>query len=130
VIPGTFGSALGIPLLLGLAKLSLSPAATVAIVGAAVVAATVICQHAGRIYAEADSSHIVLDEICGMLVAGALIAPTAGSLALVFVLFRALDVVKPFPASYFDRRMKNGLGVVADDVVAGVYTNLLVRVLV
>jgi phosphatidylglycerophosphatase A len=46
------------------------------------------------------------------------------------VLFRVLDVVKPFPARWLDRSLKNGVGCVADDLVAGLYTNLLVRVLV
>ena len=129
VAPGTFGSALALPLLLGLDRLALPTAAVLALVAAVVVLATVVCQHAGRQYAEVDSSHIVLDEVCGMLVAGALLPPTAVSLALAFVLFRALDIVKPFPAGHLDRRMKNGFGVVADDVVAGLYTNVLVRVL-
>jgi phosphatidylglycerophosphatase A len=41
--------------------------------------------------------------------------------ALGFLLFRLFDVVKPFPASFFDRKVKNGFGVVMDDVCAGVW---------
>jgi phosphatidylglycerophosphatase A len=91
--------------------------------------AMLICHRAGVVYAEVDSGKIVLDEICGMLVAGAWIVPTGASLVLVFVLFRIFDILKPFPARYFDRHVKNGVGVVADDLVAGVYVNLLVRAL-
>jgi phosphatidylglycerophosphatase A len=128
VAPGTFGSALAIPLLLVLARFHLPAAAVVALIAGFAGLAMIVCQLAGVLYAQADSSKIVLDEVCGMLVAGALIAPSAPSLALAFLLFRVFDIVKPFPASYFDRRIKNGIGVVADDLVAGLYANLLVRV--
>jgi phosphatidylglycerophosphatase A len=130
VAPGTFGSLLGIPLLLVLARLELSPASVLSLVGAIALLAMAVCERAGRDGGEMDRGSIVLDEICGMLVAGALIAPTARALTLVFVVFRLLDIVKPFPAGYLDRRLKNGVGVVGDDLVAGLYTNLLVRTLV
>ena len=129
VAPGTFGSALAIPLLLLLPRFGLSPATMIALIASVVALAMVICHRAGGGHAEVDRSEIVLDEVCGMLVAGAFIAPNAVSLALVFLVFRILDIVKPFPARYLDRRVKNGFGVVADDVVAGLYTNLLVRAL-
>ena len=106
-----------------------SPAVIPILIGAAAVLAMPVCGRAGRIYGEADSSRIVLDEVCGMLVAGALLPPTAWALALAFVAFRFFDIVKPFPASYFDRYVKNGAGVVADDLVASIYANLVVRML-
>ena len=127
--PGTFGSLLALPLLVGLAGLAWSPAAIAMLIGAAAMLAMLVCGRAGRIYREADSSRIVLDEVCGMLVAGALLPPTAWALGLAFVAFRFFDIVKPFPAGYFDRHVKNGAGVVADDLVAGVYANLVVRML-
>jgi phosphatidylglycerophosphatase A len=129
IAPGTFGSLLALPLLVGLAGWAWSPVAVAMLIGAAAALATPVCGWAGRIYGEADSSRIVLDEVCGMLVAGALLPPTAWALALAFVAFRFFDIVKPFPASYFDRHLKNGIGVVADDLVAGVYANLVVRML-
>lgn len=129
IAPGTFGSLVALPLLVLVPRLRLPAAAL--LVGLACVSALamLICHRAGVTYAEVDSGKIVLDEICGMLVAGAWIVPTAASLTLVFVLFRIFDIVKPFPARYFDRHVKNGVGVVADDLVAGVYVNLLVRAL-
>jgi phosphatidylglycerophosphatase A len=129
IASGTFGSLLALPLLVGLAGLPWSPAAIVILIVAAAVLAMPVCGRAGRIYGEADSSRIVLDEVCGMLVAGALFPPTAGTLALAFVAFRFFDIVKPFPAGYFDRQVKNGIGVVLDDLVAGVYAHLVVRML-
>lgn len=129
VAPGTFGSVLALPLLLALARSGWSPAVIVALMGVAALLAMPVCGRAGRIYGEADSSRIVLDEVCGMLIAGALLPPTVWALGLAFAAFRFFDIVKPFPASYFDLHVKNGAGVVADDLVAGVYANLVVRML-
>jgi phosphatidylglycerophosphatase A len=75
-----------------------------------------------------DSKRIVIDEFAGYLVAVAFLPKTLLVYALAFVLFRVLDIVKPFPA----RRMEaagGGVGVVLDDVVVGVYTNVLIRVM-
>ncbi len=129
IAPGTFGSLLAIPLLCGLARAR--PAPLVLTAGLVLFSALAmgICQRAGAELADPDSGTIVLDEVCGMLVAGAWIVPTTLSLALVFLLFRVFDVLKPFPARYLDRHVRNGIGVVGDDLVAGLYANLLVRVL-
>ena len=129
VAPGTFGSVLALPLLIGLARTGWSHAAVVALIAVVAALAVPICTRAGRVWGETDSARIVLDEVCGMLVAGALVPPTAWALGVAFVAFRVFDVVKPFPAGYFDRHVKNGFGVVADDLVAGVYANLVVRLL-
>ncbi len=76
---------------------------------------------AGRYWKAPDAAPIVVDEVAGYLVTMALV-PWSWQYALLgFVLFRIFDVVKPFPASYFDRKVKNGFGVVMDDVCAGVY---------
>ena len=88
-----------------------------------------VCHRAGRIFGQVDSSRIVLDEVAGMLIAGALLPATTGTLAVAFLAFRVFDIVKPFPAGHFDRHVKNGIGVVADDLVAGIYANLVVRML-
>lgn len=129
VAPGTFGSALAIPILLAFERWRFSDAAVLAVLALVIPVAMAICHGAGHAYADADSGKIVLDEVCGMLIAGALIVPSALSLALGFVLFRAFDIWKPFPARYLDRHLRNGFGVVADDVVAGLYANLVVRAL-
>jgi phosphatidylglycerophosphatase A len=129
VASGTFGSLLALPLLVGLARSAWSPAAIAALLAAAALLAMPVCGRAGRVYGESDSSRIVLDEVCGMLVAGALLPPTVWALGLAFAAFRLFDIVKPFPAGHFDRQVKNGVGVVADDLVAGIYANLVVRML-
>ena len=75
-----------------------------------------------------DSRKIVIDEFAGFLVAIAFLPKTFLVYVLAFILFRVLDVLKPFPA----RRAEaagGGAGVVLDDVVVGVYTNVLIRVM-
>ncbi len=129
VASGTFGSLLALPLLVWLGQAGLSPAAVVGSIAVVGIAAMPVCHRAGRIFGQVDSSRIVLDEVAGMLIAGALLPATAGTLVCAFLAFRFFDIVKPFPAGYFDRHVKNGVGVVADDLVAGIYANLVVRML-
>jgi phosphatidylglycerophosphatase A len=125
--PGTFGSLLALPLLVLLA--AWPPSATGLLIIIASVLAMPICGRAGHLWGQTDSSRIVLDEICGMLIAGAFLPVSSWTLGLAFLAFRFFDIVKPFPASHFDRHVKNGMGVVADDLVAGIYANLVVRML-
>jgi phosphatidylglycerophosphatase A len=128
VAPGTFGSALAVPLAVALAGLGLPPVGHVVLIAVLSALAMVVCDRAERDLGH-DSRIIVLDEICGMLVATAFLAPTPWVLGAAFLFFRAFDVLKPFPCNLLDRRMPGGAGIVSDDLVAGLYANLLVRVL-
>ena len=75
-----------------------------------------------------DASPIVIDEVAGYLVTMAL-TPWSWTAALTgFVLFRVFDVLKPWPASWFDRQ-KFGWGVVLDDVAAGVWAAIALQIL-
>jgi phosphatidylglycerophosphatase A len=129
VASGTFGSLLALPLLVALGRAGWPPAVVAGLILAASALAMPLCGRAGRIYGQYDSSRIVIDEVCGMAVAGALLPPTAWNLGLAFLAFRFFDIVKPFPAGHFDRHVKNGAGVMADDLFAGFYANLVVRML-
>lgn len=63
----------------------------------------------------------MIDEVAGQFLTLSLVTPGLLSYALGFVVFRALDIVKPFPANWCDRNIGGGLGVMADDMVAGFY---------
>lgn len=80
-----------------------------------------ICDAAGNIYGVADDGRIVLDELVGYLVTVALLPFTWQNALLGFAFFRLFDIFKLPPAHQFDRHLKNGVGVVMDDVVAGLY---------
>lgn len=121
VAPGTAGTAAAIPLWWALtyAPLWAYFAAAAAITWTGIVAA----ESAGRYYGVADSGHIVVDEVAGYLVTMAFLPRSLFAALAGFVFFRICDVLKPWPANFFDRdpRWKNGKGVVLDDVFAGVW---------
>ena len=71
---------------------------------------------------EKDSSIIVIDEVVGQLIAMMFFINDNFLIFLSFLIFRLFDIFKPWPASYIDKNLKGGIGVMLDDVVAGGYT--------
>lgn len=123
--PGTFGSLLGIPLCFAFDKIRL----TLAIVGTAglIAFAIWIAQLAETITKQKDPGKIVIDEIAGMVVTMIGIPFHLTSVVIGFFIFRALDILKPFPIRDLEHRVRGGSGVVIDDVAAGICANILVR---
>jgi phosphatidylglycerophosphatase A len=121
VASGTVGSAVGLALWLALARLS--PAGyALACVGVVLVGIWA----AGRaeiLLGRHDDGRITIDEIAGMLVSLAWLPARPEVAGLGFVLFRIFDIWKPFPARRAEG-LPGGLGVMADDLVAGAYANL------
>ncbi|HEX8031784.1 MAG TPA: phosphatidylglycerophosphatase A [Vicinamibacterales bacterium] len=76
-----------------------------------------------------DPGVVVIDEVLGMLMTLALLPVSLPGVALGFLLFRALDVIKPYPAAQLEH-LHGGLGIMADDAVAGLYSHLLLRLCV
>jgi phosphatidylglycerophosphatase A len=125
VASGTAGSALGVLLFVPLA--AAGPAALAAAVCTALVAGTWAAGVCGARWGEHDHRRIVIDEIAGQLIALATFPATAGWLLAGFLLFRLYDIIKPFPARHIDRTWRSALGVMTDDVVAGIYANLTLQ---
>ena len=75
-----------------------------------------------------DPGAIVIDEIAGMLVACAGLPLTATNIVILFILFRLFDIFKPFPVGWLDKHLDGGLGIVADDLAAGILANLVFRI--
>jgi len=128
VASGTWGTLAGIPLFFAFAHLATwslwaywTGLATVTLASCALAA------RAEVLLGEHDSHIIVIDEVVGYLAATIFLPPTWGNIVLAFFVFRALDIIKPWPAGWIDRRLSGGPGVVLDDVAAGIYTNLCVR---
>lgn len=119
--PGTAGTAAAIPLWWALSYAPLWAYFTVA--AAITLTGIAAAQRAGRYYGVADSGHIVIDEVAGYLVTMSFLPRSLFAALAGFVLFRVCDVLKPWPANFFDRdpRWKNGAGVVLDDIAAGVW---------
>lgn len=127
VASGTFGTLAGIPAYWLLAQLP--PALWLLTVLALFFLSCWVAGEAGKIYCVVDDGRIVIDELVGYLVTIALLPFTWKAAILGFLLFRFFDILKPQPARYFDRTVKNGYGVVLDDVVAGLYGALALRLL-
>jgi len=123
--PGTFGSLLGIPLCLVLAEIGLDVMVAAAV--AFVLFAVWIAGKAERLIRIKDAPCIVIDEMAGITVTMLGVPLTPLNLTAGFIAFRVLDIIKPFPARYMDAKVAGGWGIVMDDVVAGLYCNLLLR---
>ncbi len=85
---------------------------------------------AGKIFKIVDAKYITVDEVVGFLVTMLGNPITWYWLFWGFVWFRLFDIYKPPPANFFDEKVKNGFGVVMDDVVAGIYGNILLHLMV
>jgi phosphatidylglycerophosphatase A len=131
VASGTWGTLVALPLFWWLAAWQhAAPAMYVFTYVAAVAGACWVAGRAEAILQEHDSHAIVIDEIVGYLAATSFMPATWEHTLIAFVVFRICDVVKPFPAGYIDRRVPGGAGVVLDDVVSGLYANVITRALV
>lgn len=126
VFPGTVGTVGALPLVWGLAQLNelTYVAATLIFVLFSIVVAHF---YERLISEEHDQPEFVMDEVAGILVTMVLVPTTVVNLAMGFVIFRAFDMIKPFPISYVDRKIPGGLGTVADDLLAGVVSNLILH---
>jgi phosphatidylglycerophosphatase A len=129
-VPGTAGAVLG--LVLGwifFAPLwQRSPMAFLMLFTVIFVSACFVAEAAEKIFDQHDSSRIVLDEVLGMI-ATMFLNPVVWTWVVAgFVLFRIFDILKPWPASVFDR-MQGGAGVMLDDLAAAIYANVMLQVL-
>ncbi len=134
VAPGTAGSIVGAVIaFLFAAFLGLGSFAGTAYSLLTVLTFFVGVWAAGRaevIYGQKDCGKIVIDEIAGMFVTLYLIPFDWRWIAAGFFLFRFFDITKPFPARTIDQRMKGGWGVMLDDIAAGIYANIALRIIV
>ena len=119
VAPGTAGTLVAIPLYLLLAGLPLPYYA--ALTAVLFVVGIPLCTSVSRDLGVHDHGGIVWDEIVGYLVT--MIAAPPGGLAIVlgFLFFRLFDILKPWPIRAIDRAVGGGLGIMVDDLVAGVF---------
>lgn len=125
IAPGTFGSALGLALFWAAHRLP--PWALVAGAVAIALGGVAAGDRLARRMGIEDPGRVVIDEVAGMWVT-LLFLPFGWRTALVgFLAFRVMDVVKPWPARQMED-LPGGWGIMADDLMAGVYANLLVRV--
>ena len=115
--PGTTGTLLAIPLFLLLCQLPLLH--YLLVVSVAAVTGIYLCDKTARDLRVHDHPGIVWDEFVGFWITMAAIPVNTISILAGFILFRLFDIWKPFPIRWLDRRVKGGLGIMIDDMVAG-----------
>jgi len=123
--PGTFGTAAAIPLyaLLVQADMLIYSLLTISVT----LAGVWICGVAAEKLGEHDFGGIVWDEIAGFLITMWLVPFTWQAFMSGFILFRLFDILKPWPIKAIDRHVQGGLGIMLDDVLAGVFAAGLLR---
>ena len=127
IAPGTFGSLPGLGLWFLLSKFEWVTTAVV------MVLFTLFAVWVAGLSANAlnckDPSSVVIDEVAGMAVALIGIPFSWTACVLGFILFRLLDIVKPFPIDWVDEHVGGGIGIVLDDILAGLIANITLRIL-
>lgn len=117
--PGTIGTLACVPIYLLLAQLDLysylAACTLVSILGIA------ICQYTAKQLNAHDHPGIVWDEFAGFFITMIAIPATPINIVLGFILFRVFDIFKPWPISWLDKRVSGGLGIMVDDIVAGIF---------
>jgi phosphatidylglycerophosphatase A len=88
----------------------------------------IISSHiAERVLDEKDSGHIIIDEFCGYFFSVLFVPFSFGYALAAFFLFRVFDILKPFPIRKIEK-LKGGLGIMADDLMAALYTNIILQI--
>ena len=128
VAPGTFGSLIGLPVCFLLSRLNILQSVICILVF--ILFAIWIASAAEKILKQKDPGRIVIDEIAGLMVTFAGLPFNLKTALGGFIIFRVFDILKPFPIRILDKRVGGGSGIVLDDVLAGVYGNLILRLVI
>ena len=121
--PGTWGSLAALPFCVALLWAGGPWLLGVGIVTISLLGWWASSEHA-RLIGRDDPGEIVIDEVAGLWIALLPASLAWPDVAIAFLLFRVADIFKPWPASWADRQLHGGLGIMADDLVAGVYAAL------
>jgi phosphatidylglycerophosphatase A len=123
--PGTFGTLVGLPFCLLFTLIGTKWAFLLTLV--IICFAIGIAHQAEKNLQKKDPGLIVIDEMAGILVTFLAISFNAETAVLGFYIFRILDIAKPFPIRYLEKRLPGGAGIVLDDVAAGIFANFILR---
>jgi phosphatidylglycerophosphatase A len=126
--PGTFGTLAAIPLVVLLSFYCPLPI----YIGLCVLFSVVgiwICGHTANDMQVHDDSSIVWDEVVGMMITMVAVPLNWQTILAGFILFRLFDIIKPWPISYLDKHVHGGFGIMADDVLAGIFSLLCLHLL-
>ncbi len=124
--PGTFGTIAILPFLYMLGRFNPPFFLFIPFLIILTVISSFIAEIVQQKYKLHDPQWIVIDEVIGMSVAWLFIGEhTLIRLLILFVFFRFFDIIKIWPASFFDKKVKHGMGTILDDVVSGIYAGII-----
>lgn len=125
IAPGTF-STLAATIFFGILKPALPFHLIVLFV--TIILGGIAAHQAEKLLGEKDSSHIVIDEFAGFALSVLFVPLNIYYYAAAFILFRFFDILKPPPIKSIEINLRGGAGIMADDLMAGVYTNILLQI--
>ena len=125
--PGTFGTLVGFPLFWLIFNYSFD--VQLIIIAALFLVGVYFCDVTGKALGVADHGGIVWDEIVAMMLVLTVTPPYWLSWLVAFLLFRLFDIWKPFPIKQFDVKLKNGFGVMFDDLLAAIYAIISLKLI-
>lgn len=123
--PGTWATIATLPL--ALAMNSVGPIVYMGFIFLILLIGIIAADFYEKATSVADNSEIVIDEVVGFLITMLWLPATWQAYGLGFILFRILDILKPFPIGYLDKRVKGGMGIMIDDLVAGIIANVVLQ---
>ena len=126
--PGTFGTLVGLPLFWLISSYALNT--QLIIITSLFMIGIYFCDKTGKALGVADHGAIVWDEIVAMMLVLAFTPAGFIFWFIAFLLFRLFDIWKPYPICYFDAKLKNGFGVMFDDLLAAIYAILVMKFIV
>jgi len=126
VIPGTLSSLAGVGIFFLIQN---NPALYAFLFFSLLILGFLTSGEAEKVFQAKDARYIVIDEICGMLLGLAFLPFSHRLVWMAFLLFRLLDALKPYPADKL-QNLRGSLGVMSDDLVAGLYTNVILQFVV
>ena len=126
--PGTFGTLVGFPLFWLIFNYSFST--QLMIIAVLFIFGIYVCDKTGKDLGVSDHGAMVWDEIVAIMLVLAFAPNTWLGWLVALLLFRLFDIWKPYPICYFDAKLKNGFGVMFDDLLAAIYTILVLKFIV
>lgn len=128
--PGTFGTLLAIPIFLLIYDFNLITKISIVFLLFLISLFLLIQSYKKQVFKDIDDKTIVIDEVIGYLIFIVFFDNTLFVLFSSFLIFRLFDIVKPYPISLIDKKMKNALGVILDDIIAGLFSGITLFIII
>jgi phosphatidylglycerophosphatase A len=123
--PGTFGSLVALTIFI---LLKPNPYIHIIMIFFLIPIGVISSHHAEKFFDTKDCRHIVIDEFCGYFLSVVLVPFSYANALIAFFLFRVFDILKPFPIKKIESVFSGGKGIMADDIMAAIYTNLILQI--